>query len=87
VLISLDRRSRLLMRLPTAHRLRAALREVVRNYGDALREAFVLYREYQHLTSNRIPSDEALRKVFGLDQVRKCCWTESRRQSWTTKTI
>jgi hypothetical protein len=87
MLISLDQRSRLVTRLPTAHRLRTTLREALRKYCHALREAFAAYREYQHLTSNRIPSDEALRKVFGLDQVHKCCWTENRRTSWTTKSI
>jgi hypothetical protein len=87
MLISLDQRSRLVTRPPTAHRLRTAPREVLRKYCDALREAFAAYREYQHLSSNRVPSDEALRTVFGLDQVQKGHWTENRRTSWTTKSI
>jgi len=71
VLVSLDQRSRRLTRRRTAHPLGAGFRDLARNYGDALREAFVAYREYQHLTSNRMPPAEALRKVFGLDQVRQ----------------
>jgi len=52
-----------------------------------LREAFAAYRQYHHLASNRIPHDKALRKLFGLDEVRVIYWTENRRKSWTAKSI
>src|SRR5262245_53928564 len=70
VLVSVNQQSRRLTSHPTAYRLGPGFRALARNYGDALREAFVAYREYQHLTSNHMPPDAPLRKVFGLDQAR-----------------
>jgi hypothetical protein len=71
VLTSFGQRSRLVTTLQIGHRSRPAFREALGKYTDALREAFAACREYHHLTSKRIPDEKALRKVFGLDEVRE----------------
>jgi hypothetical protein len=40
----------------------------LRNLRDALRDAFVASRQYEHLKSRGVPHDTALRRVFGISK-------------------
>src|SRR5262245_2650877 len=87
VLTSVEQRLGPITRLRPGYYASFALRDALGKYRDALCEAFAAYRDYQRLTSNRVPHSTALRAAFRLDEECDGCWRENWRKPWTTKNI